>query len=340
MHMFYRVALLGIVVAPLFVWAQGLGIVEELVVTITPERPGANERVEVSVESYTADISGARISFFINDTLRVREVGQKNFTFVTGPSGTPTKFAVVVETLDGRLLQKEFTLKPADVTLLWQANGYTPPFYKGKGLFPFQGTVVVAAIPSFLNTDGSSIPAESLVYTWKEDGKVIGDASGYGQSTFFFKGGVPMRTKVISVEVNTTDNTMLASAFTEIEPVRPRIILYENNPIYGIQFLRPLRSPLALDDIEVRLSAIPFFFEAGRRADPLLSYSWQANYNPLPAEKKPDIILRRTSEEGGSANVSLSVQHSENDFEASRASLEITFEQRAFSAPVSSETQP
>ena len=59
MRVFYRIALLGIVFAPLFVWAQGLGIVEELVVTVTPERPGANEQVDVSVESYTADISGA-----------------------------------------------------------------------------------------------------------------------------------------------------------------------------------------------------------------------------------------------------------------------------------------
>ncbi|MDO8594644.1 MAG: hypothetical protein Q7R93_03990 [bacterium] len=327
-----RTVFLGILLFPVFALAQSLAG-DELVVSLSPARPGANTLVTVDVESYSADLSSAKLLYLINGKTQAQGTGQKNFSFRTGGAGSVVKLTIIAQTIDGRTLSKEFTLKPADVLLLWQSNGYTPPFYKGKALFPLEGTILVSALPVFTNADKSRVDPKTLIYTWKEDGKTIGDASGYGRSAFVLKGGVPMRTKTVAVEVNSADSTMLADASIDIQPVQPRVLLYENNPLYGIEFNRPLGNAFSLSGDEVNLSAIPFYFEAGSRANPLLSYSWLANYKELPNEKKPSISLRRSSAEGGSANVSVSVEHSENTFEAAGAALTILFEARAFSAP-------
>lgn len=316
-------------VAPLLASAQeGLGIVDELVVSLSPERPGANETVTMSVESYIADLAGAEMRYLVNGELQRRGVGEKEFRFRTGAPGSATEVAVVVLLPDGRTLSKRFTLRPADVLLFWQTVSYTPPFYRGKALFPFQGTVTVAAVPLFKRASGEPYDARELVYTWKEDGKVIGNSSGYGKSLFVFRGGVPMRRKTVSVDVNTTDQSVLASASLEIDPVAPRLLLYENHPLYGIRFNHALASPYALDNDEVRLTAVPFFFEAPARASRAVLYDWSANYGALPNEKGPDITLRRVSGRGGEATVSLSARHETQSFQGDETALTIRFSEK------------
>ncbi len=329
---------LALLVPPSFVAAQGLGGTDELVVALTPERPGPNQTVTVDVESYSADLSAATIVYQVNGIVQEKGIGQKHFTFRTGKAGSATVLTIVAQTPDGRTLSKEFTLRPAKVLLLWQANGYTPPFYRGKALFPFEGTVFIAAFPLFQNADGSRVDPQKLIYTWKEDDTTAGDASGYGRSTFAIKGGVPMRTKTVSVEVHTQDNLMLAQASVDIEPVASRIILYENHPLYGVLFNHALTDSLALEGDEVSLAAVPFYFEAGSRQSPLLSYEWQANYAALPSETKPNIVLRRTGAAAGDAALSLKVAHSVNTFEEAAAMLRITFGEQAFAAPASDAT--
>lgn len=319
--------------APLAAAAQ-LGGGDELVVSLTPERPGAFTSVAVEAESYVADLSRSSVRWILNGEVALEGVGEKRFTFRTGALGSVARLGITAETRDGRVFNKDLIIRPAEVTLLWQAYSYTPPFYKGKALFPFQGTVAVAAIPFFVTESGEKMDARELVYTWEEDGKVVGSASGYGNSLFAFVGGVPMREKTVSVEVGSEDNTLLASAEIVIQPVAPRLLLFENHPRYGILFNKALTNSFALQGDEVRLSAVPFFFEAARRADAALEYLWQANFSPLQGEKAPDIALRRVSGRAGDATVSLEARRAERSFQGDHTQLTVSFaEPTAFRAP-------
>lgn len=309
---------------PLTAAAQ-LGGGDELAVTLTPERPGSFTTVTVEVESYIADLSRSTMRWLINGNVVREGVGEKRFSFRTGALGSVTALGISAETLDGRIFNKDLTIRPAEVSLLWQTASYTPPFYKGKALFPFQGTVTVAALPFFVSEEGKRFDASELVYTWKEDGTVIGDASGYGNALFAFRGAVPMREKVVSVEVATQDNALLAAAEIIVPPIAPRLLLYENHPLYGIRFNHALTSTFSLEGDEVRLSVVPFFFEVLARASRDIAYDWQANYQTLPNEKKPDIILRRASQRGGKATVSLEARHEKQSFQGDDAQLTISF---------------
>lgn len=313
---------------PIAALGQSFGGGEELSVTLTPERPGAFQTVTVEVESSLVDLSRSTVRWFRNGKVIQAGTGEKRFTFRTDALGSVTNLGISAETLDGRIFNKDIAVRPAEVTLLWQSSSYTPPFYKGKALFPFQGTVTVAAIPFFVNEAGERFDARELVYTWKEDGTVIGDASGYGNSLFAFRGAVPMREKTITVEVATQDNALLAAAEIIVPPVAPRLLLYENHPLYGIRFERAQTSPFSLEGDEVRLSAVPYFFEILSRASRDIAYDWQANFQPLPSEKSPDITLRRVSERSGTATVSLEARHEKQSFQGDRAQLTINFSER------------
>lgn len=312
---------------PLISHAQ-FGGGEELAVTLTPERPGALTTVTIDVESYIADLSRSNIRWELNGAVMREGIGEKRFSFRSGALGSAANLIITAETLDGRVFQKDLSLRPAEVTLLWQSASYTPPFYRGKALFPFQGIVTVAATPFFVDERGARYDARELVYTWREDGKVIGDASGYGNALFAFRGAVPMREKVISVEVGTPDETLLAGAEITIPPIAPRLLLYENHPLYGIRFNRALASPYALDSDEVQLSAVPFFFETPERASRGIAYGWSANYAALPNENGPAITLRRATGRGGEAVVSLSARHEKQSFQGDEADLTIRFSER------------
>lgn len=322
---------LALVFAPGVLSAQlgGGGAGEALNFILAPERPRAESPVTIELESFTIDLNSARISWFINKRTAREGVGEKKLAVLVGALGTITTISVVAETADGRKLTGETVIRPANVDLLSEASGYTPPFYRGKALMPFEGTAFVAALPAFVDGSGARLSPSQLIYTWRENGEVIGDSSGVGRSLFVVASRIPIRPKTVSVEVASLDGTLSATASTAVSPVEPRLILFEDHPLYGLQFHRALRGTVPLTKDEVRVIAVPFYFETPRRSSPRISYTWVLNFAPLSGEKKPALVLRRASDDGGRSALSVEAQYDETKpFQAARAAVEFRMGQR------------
>src|SRR3989338_3923135 len=257
----FGVLLLGI---PLFVHAQFGGVGEPLQLTLRPERPAPFDTVVVKLESYVTDLGTANIIWVVNDQV-IASGGERQITFNAGPAGKSVKILVHVKASDGSSFSKELRIRPAEVTLLWQSEGYVPPFYKGKSLSPYQGRVTVVALPSFIKENGAAINPNDLVYSWSENGEPTADASGAGKSTFVFRGRVPIRPVNVNVIVTNMDKTLVAEASQTVATQAPLLLLYENHPRYGIRFNQALLGRASLTDEELQLSSIPFFFEAETR---------------------------------------------------------------------------
>ncbi|TSC57539.1 MAG: hypothetical protein Greene041679_301 [Parcubacteria group bacterium Greene0416_79] len=316
--------------APGALSAQLGGVGEELQIVLSPERPRAESVVMLEAESFGANLDSAKIGWSLNGEPALQGIGEKRFSVRLGALGTATAISVTAETRDGRQLTKEVVIRPANVELLFESSGYTPPFYRGKALMPFQGSALIAALPAFVNGRGDRLSPKELIYTWKEDGNIIGDSSGAGRSLFVIASRVPIRSKAVSVEVASGDGALMATAGTEITPVAPRLLLFEDHPLYGIAFHRALRGETPLSKDEMRVSAIPFYFEVPARDSRRVTYSWSLNFAPLSNERKPDVVLRRTSDRGGRATLSLEAQYDEEkSFQAARASVGIIMEERS-----------
>ncbi len=311
----------------------GVGGADALTLTITPERPGAHTRVEASLESFVADLTRSFIRWSVNGKVIKEGDGEVSADFETGSFGETTRLSVSALTFDGQVLSKTLTLRPAEVTLVWQANSYTPPFYKGKALFPLQGVGTVIAIPAFPDGEGGFMNPKELIYTWSEGGNVTSDGSGFGKDAFAVIGRIPIRPLVIGVDVATRDSSLNGRGEITIEAIQPVLRFYEDHPLYGLRFERALNGSFALSGKEIKVSAVPYYFEASRRSAPAISYDWSLNGAALARERSPAVTLRRISDESGLSRLSLQAQHGDKLFQGSETAVTIEMREKLFEAP-------
>src|SRR3989344_1490686 len=119
------------------------------------------------------------------------------------------------------------SINAQSIDILWQGETYTPPFYKGKTLLSTQSGITLVAIPHGL---GSSA---NLNYKWTRNGTVLGNISGRGKNTLTFVDSVLSRSQTFKVDILSSEDKVLASAFHTFIPTSPNLAVSENNPLYG-----------------------------------------------------------------------------------------------------------
>ena len=289
---------------------------QNFTVLLNPEHPGALQSVDATLEDY-AETGRAVISWYLNGKLVKQGVGINSFTFKTGGLGTVTNLTVVANAPDGTTKQQVLQIAPAQVILVAEANSYTPPFYEGKALPPYQGEVRFIALPIFVGADGKRISEQNLLYRWEENDEVVSDASGYGKNIFTTRGSIPIRPLSARVTVSSLDNTLSGVATLDVPLVPPKILLYEDNPLYGVLNQNALGGNTSLAGDEIKIVAIPYFFEATLQTAPALKYDWTLNGTPLPAEQqgRSSLVFRNTAGQRGTAEIGLRITNKKRIFQ-------------------------
>ena len=153
----------------------------DVVLTINPQYPKANEEVIASVSTFSTDLNKAKISWKLNCQIAIEAVGKKDFSFTTTSTGLQTVLEVEIQTSDGSFINKKIIITPTDIDMLWEApDSYTPPFYKGKALNTREGTLKIVALTNSSNSAG-------LSYNWKLDDVNKPDSSGYKKNYYIFR---------------------------------------------------------------------------------------------------------------------------------------------------------
>lgn len=245
---------------------------------VSPEMPGQNELVTVTLTSTLTNLDSASISWTIDGKLAQSGKGKKVFSFTTGAYGTRTTVTASVTTTEGVFTIKTWSFRPMLVDLAWEADTYTPPFYRGKALPSTRaGLRVVATI------QGSSVNPSSLIYRWKKDQKVLSDISGYGKSSAFIpqafeRGGATS----IEVEVTSVDGTFTAKKGILVSAVEPQARLYEERPLEGIIYQRSLGATADAHSNEFTVRVEPYFVPLADWNAKKVLYQWNLNGRTLP----------------------------------------------------------
>lgn len=303
------------------------GIEEQLTVTITPQIPGPNEQVSIFIESFSANLNKSYIVWSVNGVTKAQGAGVTKFNFENGSLGTVTRVKVTVDTDDGRSLEKTFTFEPASINLVYEALTYTPPFYKGKALFTRQSSLKVVALPEFILPGGRKIDPKNLVYTWKKDGKVLQELSGFGQQSVIIETPIITRPMYISAEVSAVGSNLKAEQMIYVEPIEPEIHLYEENLLYGIDWNREIGGRYFMGGRnEIRLIAEPYFFSASFAGAPDMSYIWRINNEQAPIPPNQNFIgLRNESGDSGSSNIGVLVENKSKILQAGETRMNLDF---------------
>ncbi|MFH0804528.1 MAG: hypothetical protein V1896_02920 [Candidatus Zambryskibacteria bacterium] len=297
----------------------------ELGVGIIPNYPRPNEMVFLNLELYTGDLSSADITWSKDGETVLSGKGEIKYSFNAGPIGKETDIKVNIKLINGVSFSKNFSLTPASVDMVWEANSYVPPFYRGKALHPRQGVLKIVAMPEFVK-NGRRVPSENLVYKWSNDAESYQDQSGYGKNVLVLNGSLFGRSENLQVLISDPINNLVAQGFIDVPTIDPEIVFYENNPYYGHIFESAIANIFNLKTEEVQILAAPYFFT--KESGGGLQYEWTLNGQTIPglSGSRTAVFRRPEDKTTGRSVISLRMENTNRILQQADNSLTMSFE--------------
>ena len=283
---------------------------QNLSITVRPENPKPYDEISISLTSPSFDINTAEITWIIDGKVAGKGVGKKTFSSSVGASGVRMRIDIVVKPFNEEVLTRSFDIFPASVDIIWQANTYTPFFYKGRALPTTEGSVTFTALPN-IAVNGSKVSAENLLYEWTRNSRVLGSLSGYGKNRIVVRSSLTDIDERISVRASTADGGVVASDTETVTLGDPKIIFYEDHPLYGLNLGRAIRNETELIGKEATFLAVPYFFSVTEISAPSLVYKWLINGREgTLSGSRESITLRNENNKEGQARISLNITDS------------------------------
>lgn len=320
--------LLSLIFAPIFSFAQAIlppGYEEEVILKITPEIPAPKQNVSARVENYSTDLSKSVIVWKLDGSVKSQGVGLVNYNFTAPDSGGKTNLSVEIQKPAGAgVLSKSLNIAPAGLDLIYEGETYTPPFYKGRSLFSHQSILNVVAMPDFYE-NGIKIPSDKIIYNWEKDDEFIQSISGQGKSSAKFEGKLISRPFTITVVAQSPNSNIKARRKITINPIKPSVVMYENNPLYGSVFEKALNTTFNLNREELGITAIPYFFSSRDRSASNIKYSWFENGN-LVSDETFGSNINYTNigrAKSGSSNLTVKAENIQNILQSNNASFKV-----------------
>ncbi len=312
---------LGFLLLPFI--AQAIPSNTDIVVKMRPEFPRANQSVSLVIESFAMDLNRAEINWYKNGVLQRSGLGEKAFSLETRGLGSVEN--ILIEIVNGsQVISKNINIKPAEVDLVWEADSFTPPFYKGKALNSHQSNVRVVVVPNLVTSSGVKVDSGDLIYRWRKDWTVLGSESGVGKNILSLNQFKSFRDSLIIVDVETLDGSLRAQRTISIKDHSPKVFFYKKDSLLGTMFNTAISGQFNLNEDEISIVAYPFFFSERDFLRGNLQYSWSMNNKRVDNDSNA-IVLRQEEESEGTSNLSLSVKNVSKMMQSARESFGIVF---------------
>jgi hypothetical protein len=284
-----------------------------LELTLSTASPIPGQTVTITARSYTIDINTAKVSWYVDGKLIKSTVGDTVYELKAPALGKKLAIDVTATDPQGTTVRSSVTLGSGSVDIIFETDGYVPPFFKGKVLPVYQNELRLIAVPHMANTSGVEYNPATLVYQWKKNGRALEDQSGYGKQSITLVGDVVPRAYEISLSVWPRDNSAVAEAFFEASVGSPEIQFYVDDPLYGPLFNRSVGSTLRIgSNKETSVLAVPFGFNKPRVGTGDLSWEWGLNgRGQSTLSSRESIILRSPDQSTGSSNIQLNIRNTD-----------------------------
>lgn len=296
----------------------------DISVELNPNNPGANEDVTITVGSYLVNLDTYMITWLVDGKFEKADTGEKSFTIKTGGVGSKKTVSVTVKQ-GFTEITKTIVLSPSEVDLLWEANSYVPPFYKGLPLPTQEGTMNIVAIPNFKK---KKFPNDA-VFSWSKNDDPILESSGYKKNSLTYSLSYLRNDQSAAVTVNSVDGVESATKELKIFAVKPKIVFYERSPLLGLDLSKALAGSYSPNESQTSIFAVPYFFSTKDISEKNLAFSWVINGNNIPTPKIPNLLtVKPLSNESGIATINISASYLGKLFEDATNSLQLTLNQQ------------
>ncbi len=314
--------------APAYAQLSLPGAESALFFSLDPRNPAPGETVRLSLQSVLYDLDASDIVWSEDKDVIAEGGGLKSITLQVGGLGSVRTIGATISGPSGSA-SAEITIAPATLDLLWEADSYTPPFYKGRALPAAGGVVRIAAIPHFIRANGSTIPPSDIVFSWKRDGQFLESISGRGKASAVLEGPTLFGAVAITVDAVSADGTLEAQTIVRLADTRSRIEFYENHPLFGILFGQAIGTSAFIPDSEMTFTAIPYFAPANSASDQALEYDWTVNEQAVIADRaNANELTINAASSSGRALIELSLTHRTNFSFTAKNAWQVTLNSR------------
>jgi hypothetical protein len=285
---------------------------------VEPQAPAPGQSVNVSVEAYSVDLTGADIRWYVDGSERADGRGARAIAVTASNLGQPVAVRADVATRNDGTLSLSTSIFPSILDTIVEADTYVPPFYKGRAL-PAAGEPVSVTVVPYL---GGNTNSGGLVYTWRLGSTVLfgGPVVGKTHATFT----MPKSQSVLSIQITTAGGAVVGEKSITLKPAHPDLQFYEDNPLRGLGF-RAIGPSLVLSGDETTVRAEPYFVAKNIFSlDPAVG--WTIGGQTAPAASAPNVITLQKTGESGSAEIEFSLTNRQSLLQAVRGSFTLLYE--------------
>ncbi len=314
---------IGIINIPSFSRAETQIDVQEgeIGVNTSPNNPQPYKNVTINLISYATDLNMATITWQTDSGIVLYGIGKTSYTFQTGGPNTTTTFDITIAPPGSMsTIKKQVIINPSEIELMWEsADGYTPPFYRGKSL-PISGALIkVVAIP---NTNTIKSGNGDVSYSWKNNDDAVLDASGYNKNSFVFKNSMFDKTNKITVNASSVNGDYSAENTVEIPLFNPEMIFYKKSPIEGVLYNNGFKKEVSFKEDEITIVGEPYFLSVKGKENNLL-YTWKINDEIVQTPTKKTELTIRPDSHGGYATINFIMENTRELFQNVEGLLKI-----------------
>ncbi len=291
-----------------------------------PTYPRSNGKAIIKIESFTFDLTRSFVSFYLNGEVAKQGVGIKSFSFKTGDLGSSDDVKITAKTKSKGTITKEINISPSKIDIVWEADTYTPPFYKGKALQSAKSAVTIEAMPE-LYKNGVRQDPEGLYYKWERNFRVIKEGFGANGKSLTIKNTRGKKSIEVSLEVENTEGSARTKRYMEIPVSEPEILFYEKNPLMGIIYKDELGEGTQLEGEEITIDAEPYFFSMNKRDFGSMRYNWEIDGKNQEAtgHLAHTLTLRRVTDNEGTMQLSLFLRNSKEILQSDGKEIDIKY---------------
>lgn len=139
------------------------------------------------------------------------------------------------------------------------------------------------------------------------------------------------------MEAASLDKKYKATGSVTLSPQGSEVLVYEDNPLYGVLYNKALGGNVTLQNEEIKLAGIPYFIGVKERENAGLAYEWRLNNELVSGGAKSSLAFKQSGGAGGTALVSLQISNPAKIFQFANVSLSLSFGQKSapnlFGAP-------
>ena len=314
-------AALILVALPAFAQVN-FGGTSALTIVADPAHPGPDSVVKLTVQSPLLDLQDSDVEWSVGG----KPAGSGLSVSITlGNLGQETDVSVSVSGVSGND-STQLAILPTSIDLLWEADSYVPPFYKGRAV-PTSGSIIrVLAIPHFAEAGGSQIPVSNIDFTWKLNGAVDEGAVGHRRIVGNLPGGDPLwHRRHHRGRANTRRNSL--RRVRDLRPhTRSRTRSLRRQPAFrrhvppGARAIEQVAS-----ESETSFAAVPYFADATSANDPSLAYAWSVNDSPVATDPQDPSEITISAQSSGVAQIALSLSKPSDPFFSASGSWAVSF---------------